>query len=264
MKIFNIAHRGWSARYPENTLPAFRGAVEAGADLIELDVQCTRDGHAVVLHDTTVDRTTDGSGRVCDFSLQEVKRLDCGGWFSPVFRGERVPTLGETIEALKDAPVKFCVEVKGRDAEGTQQTVARTIQVVQEYNVLERCILTSFLPEALTLARRLEPLIPTALDPDEETRFAAWDLCAQVLRIGGNILSLRHDWLTQALVDEVHAHGIPVWTWTVNEPEAMRRAVAFGVDGIMTDDPAGLREILSSGQATEGLHRADRTSCRPS
>ncbi len=246
-KIFNIAHRGWSARYPENTLPAFQKAVEAGADMIELDVQCTRDGQVVVLHDKTVDRTTDGSGRVCDLSLQKVKSLDCGGWFSPAFRGERVPTLGETIEALKDSPVKLCVEVKGRDAEGVEQTVSRTIQIIQEHNVLERCILTSFLPEALALARRLQPLIPTALDPDEETRFTAWDLCAQVLRIGGNILSLRHDWLTQALVDEVHAHGIPIWTWTVNEPEAMRRAVAFGADGIMTDDPAGLREVLSSG-----------------
>jgi len=253
-RVFNIAHRGWSSRYPENTLPAFLGAVEAGADLIELDVQCTRDGHAVVLHDATVDRTTDGSGRVCDFSLQEVKRLDCGGWFSPAFRGERVPTLGETIEALKDHPVKLCVEIKARDAEGTRQTVARTIQTIQEHRVLDRCILTSFLPEALTQARRLEPLIPTALDPDEETLFSAWDLCAQVLRIGGNILSLRHDWLTQALVDEVHAHGIPIWTWTVNEPEAMRRAVAFGVDGIMTDDPARLRELLSSGQSAGSLH----------
>ena len=244
-KIFNIAHRGLSCKYPDNTLVAFRKAAEAGADFIELDVQTSCDGHLVVIHDTTVDRTTDGAGPVRNLTLKALQRLDAGSWFSPEFRGERIPTLRETVDMLKETRVKLCIEVKGRDAAEAEETVARTLRLVSEHDLLERCVLTSFKPEALSRAKALQPLVPTALDPDDKTAFTPWELCAQVLSAGANILSLRHDYLTPELVDEVRARGIPVWAWTVNREEDMRRAIAAGVDAILTDDPERLRDLLN-------------------
>lgn len=247
-KVFNIAHRGLSCKYPDNTLVAFRKAVEAGADFIELDVQTSRDGHVVVFHDTTVDEMTDGVGAVHDLTLDELKRLDPKCRFLPDVRGERIPTLRETFEALKATPMKFCVEIKGRDEAAAEETLTHALRLIETCGVLDRCVLTSFKPEDLRLARSLLPVLPSALDPDDKTAFTPRELCTQVLSAGANILSLRHDYLTAELVDEVHAHGIPIWVWTVNEEQDMRRAIEAGADAIMTDDPERLRDVLVSGE----------------
>ena len=100
--IYVAGHRGLSARYPENTMPSFRAALEAGLDMIELDVHRTKDGQLIVMHDHTVDRTTDGTGPIAEKTLEEIKALDAGGWFSGEFRGERVPTLREFMELVAE------------------------------------------------------------------------------------------------------------------------------------------------------------------
>ncbi len=214
--------------------------------MVELDVQCTRDHEVVTIHDLTVDRTTNGTGYVSDFTLQDIKALDAGSWFSPVFRHERIPTLNETIEVLKPTPVNLCIEIKGRSLSEAQHTVSRALEIIEAHDVIERCVITSFAPGALTSSKRLQPLIPTALDPDSSIPFTARQLYDQVRDAGGDILLQRHTWLSQALVDEVHAFGIPIWAWTVNEERDMREMINLEVEGIMTDHPARLHRLLSS------------------
>ena len=146
-----IAHRGASGTAPENTLAAFRRAVACGADMVELDVQLTRDGEVVVVHDFTLDRTTDGTGAVGASSLAEIRRLDAGAWFAPAFLGEAVPTLGEVLGAI-GLPVN--VELK---PVGDQGLEAETLAVVRAAGALGRVVFSSFDPGALERLRALTP-----------------------------------------------------------------------------------------------------------
>ncbi|PON16703.1 hypothetical protein C2W62_17030 [Candidatus Entotheonella serta] len=245
-KVDTIAHRGASGSHPENTLAAYVKAVELGADRIELDVQCTRDHEVVTIHDATVDRTTDGTGYVRDFTLPEIKTLDAGNWFSPVFQHERVPTLNEIMATLKPTSVQLCIEIKGQNATEAQAIVSRTIEVIEAHEMLERCVITSFIPAALSQTKRRQPLLVTALDPNADVAFTARELCTQVMDVGGDILLQRYTWLSRQLVDDVHTQGIPIWAWTVNEVQAMHMMLSLSIDGIMTDHPDRLHRLLSS------------------
>ena len=157
-----IAHRGDSAHRPENTLAAFAGALEVGADLVEFDVQLTRDGQVVVIHDPTVDRTTDGRGRVAEMTLAQLRALSAGypSRFGAAHRGERVPTLGEALALLKDR-ARVMVEIKPDavtdDAEGGVE--ARTIADVRKAGMEKDVALLSFSRRALLRCRKLAPEI---------------------------------------------------------------------------------------------------------
>lgn len=148
--IYVAGHRGLSARYPENTMPSFRAALEAGLDMIELDVHRTKDGQLIVMHDHTVDRTTDGTGPIAEKTLEEIKALDAGGWFSGEFRGERVPTLREFMELVKDAPKDFLIdfELKEYPVDGNEEraflTADETIAMAEEYGYGDRCVFNAF------------------------------------------------------------------------------------------------------------------------
>src|SRR5205814_5101727 len=151
-----IAHRGASGTHPENTLAAFRRAVELGADMIELDVQLTRDGEVVVFHDATLERTTDGAGAVSDRTLAEIRRLDAGAWFGPAFRGTRVPTLAEVLAAV-GLPVN--VELKPVGDDGLE---ARALAVVESAGALARVVFSSFDAGALERLRACAAGAPLA------------------------------------------------------------------------------------------------------
>ena len=197
------------------------------------------------MHDLTIDRTTNGSGNVRDFTLQEIKRLDAGSWHSPAFCHEQVPTLDETIATLKSTPTQLCIEIKGASLAEAQQALSRTIDVIEAHDVIDRCILSSFTPQVLTRSKQRQPQLQTALDPDSSVRFTARELCRQVDDVGGDLLLQRYNWLSRELVDEIHTYNIPIWTWTVNDEHDMRAVIDFKVEGIMTDYPARLRQLLS-------------------
>ena len=245
MRPYTIAHRGHSGLYPENTLLAFQKAIEAGADWIEFDVVATRDGSVVVSHDTRVGRRTNGSGSIASMTLAQIKQLDAGVRSGAAFAGETIPTLEETLTFFQSQPVRLCIEIKGDSPAEFIETARKTVAILQRRAYLQRVVISSFNPECLLAIKSWEPLLSTSLDPDrQDGTYTPWQLCQQVLGCHANFLLHRHDTLTHDIVDEAHQHGFSLWTWTVNDPESMRRAIALGVDALMTDYPDRLRQVV--------------------
>ena len=223
-----IAHRGASGTAPENTLAAFRRAAAVGAAMIELDVQLTRDGHLVVLHDDTLDRTTDGSGLLADHTLAEVERLDAGRWFGAAFAGERVPTLRAVLAAI-DVPLN--VELK---AGGGAPLVVSALAVVEAAGALERVVFSSFEWELLEAMRAQSSRATVAVLSAEPSILDAVRLAG---RIGATAVHLRKDLVTSAAVLVAARAGLVIRAWTVNDAEEKRRLEDAGVAGIFTDYP---------------------------
>jgi len=240
-----IAHQGSSALRPPNTLVAFDLAVEMGADVIEIDVTYTADGAVVVSHDLTVDACTDGHGFIPEMTLAEVRSLDAGVRFGREFVGLRIPTLEETIAWARGKPVRLCIEVKGDELEHYLRAGEATVALLQRLDFLQPVTLTAFSPECIRAMRAREPRLAWGLDPDEHRQHSGWELCQQVLSCGATFLLHRHDTLKAEIVEEAHQHGFAVWTWTIDEPEAMRRACVLGADGIMSNRPDVLRVVVN-------------------
>jgi glycerophosphoryl diester phosphodiesterase len=228
VRLLVIAHRGASGTCPENTLAAFRRAATIGAPMVELDVQLTRDHEVVVMHDWTLDRTTDGSGAVRDRTLAEIRRLDAGAWFGPSFRGERVPTLAEV---LAEVPVAVNVELKPVGDDGLED---RALAVVEAAGALGRVVFSSFEAAAL---RRLRSRSETAALAVLWEREAIAEALALAGRVGARALHLRKDAVTPEVLASTSRAGLPVRAWTVNDPSETARLRAAGVAGIFTDFP---------------------------
>ena len=248
-RTLNIAHRGASAAAPPNTLAAFKKAVELGADGIEFDVHFSADGVPVVIHDFTVDVTTDGSGRVADLTLAQLKQLDAGTRFDPAFTGERIPTLDEVLEAVSGrrgwgGELLLNVELKTTSL-GDNGLERAVITLVEQHSLSRRVLFSSFNPFSLRRAKSIAPHIPVGLLYDQ-----------------GLSLPLRRAWLAFLAPHEArHPHykmvdarymtwarqrGYRVNTWTVDDPGEMRRLVGLGVNGIITNVPDVLRSVLES------------------
>ena len=232
-----IAHRGASGHAPENTMTAFQRAVELGSTFIETDLHVTRDGAFVAIHDDTVDRTTNGSGEVQDFTLDELRRADAGMWFDRDFMGERVPTLAEILEFAKQNDVVFYLELKYAAVSGMDHALAAALAKAQS---APRTIVISFDPATLAPLRRIDPSIMVGLLVEE----ASPDCIQQALDLGARQLCPKFSLLTPALVEQAHRADLQVVTWTVNTAEQMRSMIATGVDGIMTDFPDRLRAVI--------------------
>jgi glycerophosphoryl diester phosphodiesterase len=244
-----IAHRGGGKLAPENTLSAFQPAVEEwGADMLELDVRLTRDRHVVVLHDDTVDRTTDGSGAVADMSLEELRELDAGYHFldlagRPAFRGRgvRVPTLRELFEACPN--VWLNVEIK-------EATVAGPLlELIRDCGEGNRVLVAGASEKNRSNARGHGG--PLGASGRQIALFSL--LCRLPGRRGytprADVLQVPEIWrghriVSPRFIQEAHRRNIPVHVWTVDEPEDMRRLLAWGVDAIMSDRPDLLSEVL--------------------
>jgi glycerophosphoryl diester phosphodiesterase len=252
----NLAHRGASALAPENTIEAFRLAVEAGAGGLELDVHMTRDGHIVVIHDATVDRTTNGSGAISEMTLDELRRLDAGHDFSPdggptrPYRGRdvRVPTLREVLEGFP--VVALNIEIKA-DTPGIEETV---LGLLREANALGRTLVVSTPHEIVKRFRKVS-------GGHVSTGASRWEIgvfyvssrfrLERLVRPAYDALQvpLRHRGIpvvTPRFVRAAHARGVRVDAWTINQADEMRRLLDLGVDVIMTDRPDTLAEVLEN------------------
>jgi glycerophosphoryl diester phosphodiesterase len=232
-----IAHRGASGTCPENTLASFRRAVALGAPMVELDVQLTRDGAVVVMHDWTLERTTDGAGAVRDRTLAEIERLDAGAWFGPAFRGERVPTLAAVLAAV---PVAVNVELKPVGDDGLE---GGALAVVEAADALGRVVFSSFDAAALERLRARSGAAAIAVLWESPAVTGGLTLAE---RVGARALHLRKDAVTRESVDRAARVGLPVRAWTVNDPGESARLRATGVDGIFTDLP---ERFLHTGDA---------------
>ncbi len=229
-----FGHRGACAHAPENTIASFELALAQGADAIELDAKLSADGHVVVHHDPTVDRTTNGKGKVKDLTLTELKNLDAGSFFSEKFRGEKIPTLEEVFEAVGKRTfinVELTNYKTPRD-----QLVEAVCMLVKKHQMQKRVIFSSFFASNLTKARSYLPDVPRGLLALDGI-LGAW--ARSFGFVFGKYQAL-HPYLTdmtQQEVARVHRLNRRVHVWTVNREEDMRRLFSWGADGIFTDDP---------------------------
>lgn len=243
-----IAHRGASAYAPENTLAAVKKAISMGADMVEIDVQLTKDKQIVLMHDLTVDRTTNGKGRVKDLTFSEIRKLDAGSWFSDEFKGEKIPTLEEVIETI-NGKCKLLIEVK-RVKTKKPEIEAKIIQLIDKYNAHGWCIVQSFETEVVKNIQSIDnsiechklvtmniPVLPLHVDSRIKTGTIYKYKTVQGINPYYKMLNKRK-------VDKIHGRGQKIFTWTVNEIEDMKQMVELGVDGIITNYPDRLIEVL--------------------
>ena len=241
----NVGHRGASVRFPENTLAAFRAALEAGAGGLELDVHLTRDGHPVIMHDATVDRTTDGFGAVAGMTLEAVRRLAAGR------PGEGIPTLREVFEEFPGVSVN--IDIKDRDLPGAEKVV---LNVLREAGAADRVLVASAEHRVLRRFRRASRReIDTGASRREIAVFFVLSRLGleRLIRPAYAALQVPVDYgrlriLTPRFVRAAHSRGVRVDAWTINEPDQMRGLLDLGVDSIMTDRPEELTKVLG-GQA---------------
>ena len=236
-----IAHRGFSAVAPENTLAAVRWAIAAGADMVEVDVTVTADGHVICLHDDTLDRTTDGRGPAASLPLAVIAGLDAGSWFGPRFAGERVPTLAEVL-ALVKGRMLVNVEIKPEAVE--HGIVPKVAALIRDHAMLDQVVVSSFAPEALRRMKLSDPEVVTVSLLNNELH-AGLDPLEVVQEVGSRGLNLSSDEVTPDLVERCHRHGLPVSVYTVNSKRQMRRLVRMGVHAIFTDHPDRLRDVVA-------------------
>jgi glycerophosphoryl diester phosphodiesterase len=239
-----IAHRGASGHAPENTFAAFQRAVELGGTFIETDLHVTRDGRFVAIHDDTVERTTNGSGDVRNFTLDELREVDAGMWFDRTFMGERIPTLEEVLEFSREHDVVFYLELKYAAVWGMDHALVAALQKAQS---APRTIVISFDPATLTPLRRLDPSIMTGLLVEDATP----DCIQAAIDLGARQLCPKVSSVTPELVEKAHRSDLQVVTWTANTLADMRAMMAAGVDGIMTDFPDRLRALIEDSVANK-------------
>jgi glycerophosphoryl diester phosphodiesterase len=228
---------------PENTLAAFRLAIEQGAEGIELDARLTADGEVVVFHDESLERVTDGHGRVRNYTLAELKRLDAGERFNPAFRGERIPTLREVFDEL-DRSARFDIELTDyTDPFGP--LAGRVLCLVREYRLEERVVITSFNPIALLKTRRMDPEVVCGIIALRGSKGALQRSWIGRLFARHLVVSYYTD-IREDFVRREHKRERKVVPWTANTSEDIQRLAGWAVDGIITDRPDLAVQVLRS------------------
>ncbi|MEW6258429.1 MAG: glycerophosphodiester phosphodiesterase family protein [Thermodesulfobacteriota bacterium] len=242
-----VGHRGFRAKYPENTMSGFHAAVDAGIEMVELDVSLSKDRHVVVMHDETLDRTTNGRGAVRDSLWAEIRQLDAGSWFDGRFSGEPVPDLKAVFESIGKQCV-INVEIKPDAVEpeerpdGIENQVAAAIDC---YGLLGSVVVSSFHPLALKrlAVRPAEKRPLLAVLSGKKTPFDPFEVLQSIPAFSWHP---DHRLLDAAAVETAHRLGVLVLPYTVNDMADIRRLLDMGVDGIITDDPVSVRTWLKT------------------
>jgi glycerophosphoryl diester phosphodiesterase len=234
-----IGHRGAALNAPENTLAGFQRAAREGARWIETDAKLTADNAVILLHDDTLERTTNGHGPVAKATLSQIRALDAGSWFGPAFAGARVPTLDEALAAIRQLDLGCNLEIKpcpGREIE-TAEIVMRELEELWPQEA-GRPLVSSFSREALRVARRLRPDWPLGVLFDDEPK----DWLDWALEIGAVSVHCWHKTLTPAWASAIKERGYGLLVYTVNEPDLARLLFEWGADAVFTDAPGRLLE----------------------
>jgi glycerophosphoryl diester phosphodiesterase len=242
-RTLNFGHRGASHEAPANTVAAFECAAEMGADGVELDVHLSKDRELVVIHDFSLEATTNGHGPVTDKTLPELKALDAGSWFSPAFAGQRIPILQEVFDTVGHRLLlNLELKARGHRDDGLADAVVRAIE---RNNLFDRIVVSSFSRLALRRVRQINPRIEIGylyyLDPLLARRPWPHDLARP---------EALHPWykmIDERYVRWAKGQGYRIHTWTVDEPAAMRRLADLGVEIIITNRPDTLRQVLLGG-----------------
>jgi len=253
IRPFLIAHRGASALAPENTFAAFTKAIEIGVEGIECDVQLTKDGHVVVIHDETVGRTTDGRGQVRSLTVSELRHLDAGSWFNrahphqaaPEYVGLKIPLLEEVVKMARASNVILCIELK--DYFHPDRLVEATLAAVSEARMMERVVLASFDHAALTLVKKLAPQVQTALLLHARLLKRRWsprDIITRAKETSAEWISLHYPLAVPPLILAAQQAGLSVAVWTVDSKLLARIFARRGVQAIITNRPEKVRAAL--------------------
>jgi glycerophosphoryl diester phosphodiesterase len=240
-----IAHRGHSIQYPENTRLAYEKAIAHGVEMIECDVNLSRDGVLVMMHDWTLDRTTDGSGRVSAATWDEIQRLDAGRKFSPEFAGLRVLTTEDTLLLYREAGIMGCFEVKGENGEEASRIAGALIELFLKHDALDYALMSSYWHPALALAKALAPelvLAPERL-PDDAPPDAP-EALRQAQALGAPVLQYQHTVLSRDVIRVLHEHEVAVWSWSTTDEQSLVYSIEMGADAVMGDDARLMLEIL--------------------
>jgi glycerophosphoryl diester phosphodiesterase len=235
-KLLTVAHRGASGCAPENTIAAFHKAVEIKADFFELDVRMSKDGELVLIHDTSVDRTTDGSGEVGDMTFEELRGLDAGSWFSPEYAGEQIPTLGEALDHF-GGKIGILIEIKAPSLyPGIEQKVADEL-IKRNMHLLSngKVIIQSFDHTSLQLFHAILPKVPIGVLTFQAQELT--DAKLQEFATYADYVNPRLNLVTKQVVDQIHAHDMEITVWTVRNASLVDTLIQMGVDGIITDYP---------------------------
>lgn len=225
-----IGHRGAAGLAPENTLSAFATALKFGVDAIELDVQLSADGQVMVFHDFTLERLTDGHGRLADFTCAELQRLDAGRHFGAAYRGERIPTLLEVVDSIGSADVALHIELKVDHTTPAREhlpLVHAVSDLIRVHDLAERCLIISFQHALLHEMHAIAP---------ELAYGEIWGDAIPTSATFGAV-ALRWNLMDATVLGAIHARGQAVTVWTVNDADAAQAMIALGVDAIGSDYP---------------------------
>ena len=231
-----LAHRGANKRAPQNTVPAFKKAVEFNADGIETDVHLSKDGKIVICHNYDIDATSNGTGFISDYTCEELKKFDFGSYFSEEFKGVTLPTVSEMLDVVKDMTLINIDLVK------------RTIEEVHRYGLQDKVIISCFNPECIRESKEIDPNIRTGLlyeDNDlgkEIMAFGVEKYCAQ---LNANAAHPQRTLITEDEVKRLHALNMTVNVWTVNEKEDILRLAGWGCDSLISDIPDFVMSVLN-------------------
>lgn len=233
-----VAHRGYSSKAPENTMAAFEMALDVGSDGLELDVHLTKDGEVVVIHDHTLERTSNGVGIVEQYTLAELQKLDAGSWFSPEFAGEHLPSLREVCELVKDKDILFNVELKV--GLGFEQLNAKVAELLDEYDLHEKTVISSFNHYALVHFKQIRPKTRTGI-LYSAALVNPWEYAKS---IGATALHPSHKGIIPEIVSGAQQSGVMVNVWTVDAPVDIERMKIAKVDSIITNVPERVQDLL--------------------
>lgn len=238
MKTLNLAHRGFSGQYPENTMIAFEKAYEAGADGIELDVQLTNDGEVVIFHDETLERLTNGEGHLTDHTLDELKMLSITCQMQAGLPEQTIPTLKEYFEWVQDKSILTNIEIKtvNSDDIGLEKKV---LDLIEAYNIEEQIIISSFHRGNMVRVKRLNSTIQTGL----LVAGCNERIVQMTSEIGMDYLHPHALCLDEELVKFANSHDLKINAWTVNEKMDLEKAEKAGIHAIITDFPNRLKKI---------------------
>ncbi|MBC2582669.1 glycerophosphodiester phosphodiesterase [Clostridium sp. DJ247] len=241
-KSLNIAHRGFSGMYPENTMLAFKKAVEAGCNGIETDLHMTKDGVIVLCHDEKIDRTTNGTGLIADYTYEELCKFDAGIKFGQQFHGEKIPSIDEFLEYVKDKDILINLELKNNIII-YKELEKKIIDKIYEFQLEEKVILSSFNHYSMVKVKEYDSTIKTGL----LYTATLYNVHEYAKSTGADAL---HPFfpaiMDRAIVSNIKENGIIINTYTVNEEKYMKKLISLGINGIITNYPDKLKKVLEN------------------
>lgn len=244
-RVVIIAHRGFSGIAPENTIAAFKKAIDAGADMIEFDVSLSKDGIPVVIHDRTVNRTTNAKGKVEDFTIEELKKFDAGSWYKPQFKDEKIPTLEEVIQ-LSKGKIMLNIEIKKYSVKRSIKIDGiedKIVKLLEKYEMTNDVLISSFSKMAIQRIKEFNPDIAVAylyrfrINPR---------IIKQLDKVGIYSFNQGKRFFSKKALSDLHENGLKLNLYTINQKREMKKFVKLGVDGIITNFPNKLIEVLDS------------------